>query len=186
MTKTICILLADGFEESEAIVPADLLKRLGVNVIFTSITDNKEIIGTHGFKILSDTTINNISTDDFDALMLPGGLPGTTNLRDSKKVISLVQQANLKEKIISAICAAPIVLKDAGIADNKRITGYPSCEQFSLKHKFLFTDNDVEIDGKIITAKAMGKAHLFAFAIAKALGFSDNEIKNLSQSTFTN
>ncbi len=186
MTKSICILLADGFEESEAIVPADLLKRLGVNITFASITDNKEVRGTHGFKFLSDTTINNISTDDFDALMLPGGLPGTTNLRDSQKVISLVQQADLKEKIISAICAAPIVLKDAGVADNKRITGYPDCEQFSLKHKFSFTGNNVEVDGKIITAKAMGKAHLFAFAIAKALGFSDDEIKNLSQSTFTN
>lgn len=185
MTKSICILLADGFEESEAIVPADLLKRLGVNIVFTSITDNKEIIGTHGFKIISDTTIDNISTNDFDALMLPGGLPGTTNLRDSKEVISLVQQSAQDEKIISAICAAPIVLKDAGVVDNKRITGYPSCEQFSLKHKFSFTDNDVEVDGKIITAKAMGKAHLFAFAIAKALGFSDDDIKQLASSTFT-
>ena len=185
MTKSICILLADGFEESEAIVPADLLKRLGVNIVFTSITDNKEIIGTHGFKIVSDTTIDKISTADFDALMLPGGLPGTTNLRDSKKVISLVQQSAQDGKIISAICAAPIVLKDAGVADGKRITGYPSCEQFSLKHKFSFTDNDVEVDGKIITAKAMGKAHLFAFAIAKALGFSDDDIKQLSSSTFT-
>ena len=62
MTKSICILLADGFEESEAIVPADLLKRLGVNITFASITDNKEVRGTHGFKFLSDTTINNIST----------------------------------------------------------------------------------------------------------------------------
>ena len=186
MTKTICILLADGFEESEAIVPADLLKRLGVNIIFTSITNNKEVTGTHGFKFLSDTTINNITTDNFDALMLPGGLPGTTNLRDSAEVISLIQQANQNKKIIAAICAAPIVLKDAEVANNKRITGYPTCEQFSKKHQFSFTGNDVEIDEQIITAKAMGKAHLFAFAIAKALGFNDEEIKNLKNSTFTN
>lgn len=185
MIKTACILLAAGFEESEAIVPADLLKRLGVNIVFTSITDNKEIIGTHGFKIIRDTTIDKISTADFDVLMLPGGLPGTTNLRDSKEVISLVQQSAQDEKIISAICAAPIVLKDAGVADGKRITGYPACEQFSKKHKFSFTGNDVEVDGKIITAKAMGKAHLFAFAIAKALGFSDDDIKQLASSTFT-
>lgn len=186
MTKSLCILLADGFEESEAVVPADLLKRLGVNITFASVSNKAEVIGTHGFKIMSDTSIINISVNDFDALMLPGGLPGTTNLRDSKEVISLIQQFYNKEKIISAICAAPIVLKDAGIADNKRITGYPDCEQFSLKHKFSFTGNDVEIDGKIITAKAMGKAHLFAFAIAKAMGFSDDDIKQLSASTFTN
>lgn len=185
MTKTICILLAKGFEESEAVVPADLLKRLGVNVVFTSINDNKEVKGTHGFKLIADTTINNISADNFDVLMLPGGLPGTTNLRDNKDVITLVQNAHKEGKIISAICAAPIVLKDAGVADNKRITGYPDCEQFSKKHKFSFTGKDVEVDGKIITAKALGKAHLFAFAIAKALGFSDDEIINLSQSTFT-
>lgn len=184
MTKTICILLAEGFEESEAIVPADLLKRLGVNIVFASITNVKEIKGTHGFKFIADTTINNIITDDFDVLMLPGGLPGTTNLRDNDDVISLIQQANKHNKIITAICAAPIVLKDAGIADNKRITGYPSCEQFSQKHKFSFTGNDIEVDGNIITAKAMGKAHIFAFAISKALGFTDIEIKNLTQSTF--
>lgn len=186
MTKTICILLADGFEESEAIVPADLLKRLGVNIVFASITDNKEVKGTHGFKIIADTTINNISTNDFDVLMLPGGLPGTTNLRDNNDVISLVQQANKNDKIISAICAAPIVLKDADVADNKCLTGYPSCEQFSQKHKFSFTGNDVEVDGRIITAKAMGKAHLFAFAIAGALGFTDDDIKQLASSTFFN
>ena len=184
MTKNICILLAEGFEESEAVVSADLLKRLGINVTFASVTSNKEVSGTHGFKILSDTTINNISTDDFDVLMLPGGIPGTTNLRDSAEVISLVQQAHKKNKIISAICAAPIVLKDAGVADDKRITGYPTCEQFSLKHKFSFTGNDVEVDDKIITAKAMGKAHLFAFTIAKALGFSADEINNLKKATF--
>ena len=186
MTKSICILLADGFEESEAIVPADLLKRLGLNIIFTSITNNKEVTGTHGFKLIADTTIDSISTNNFDALMLPGGLPGTTNLRDSEKVINLVQQTYHENKICSAICAAPIILKDAGIADNKNITGYPTCEQFSKKHQFSFTGKDVEVDGKIITAKAMGKAHLFAFAIAKSLGFSDYEIQNLAQSTFTN
>ena len=186
MIKSICILIAEGFEESEAVIPADLLKRLGVNVTFVSITSDIEVRGTHGFRILSDTTINKISADDFDALMLPGGLPGTTNLRDSKEVISLVQQAYNEGKIVSAICAAPIVLKDAGIADDKRITGYPACEQFSKKHQFSFTGNDVEVDGNIITAKALGKAHLFAFAIAKSLGFSDNDIKQLASSTFTN
>ena len=186
MTKTICILLAEGFEESEAVVPADLLKRLGVNVVFTSINDNKEVKGTHGFTLIADTTINNISADNFDVLMLPGGLSGTTNLRDNKDVITLIQNAHKEGKIISAICAAPIVLKDAGIVDNKRITGYPNCEQLSQKHKFSFTGNDVEVDGKIITAKAMGKAHLFAFAIANALGFSDDDIKQLASSTFFN
>ena len=66
MTKAICILLAEGFEESEAVVPADLLKRLGVNIIFTSITNNKDVRGAHGFKFIADTTINNISTKNIN------------------------------------------------------------------------------------------------------------------------
>ena len=186
MTKTICILLAEGFEESEAIVPADLLKRLGVNVVFASITSNKEVCGTHGFKFLCDCLIDDISTSDFDVIMLPGGLPGTTNLRDSEKVISLLKKSHNTDKIISAICAAPIVLKDAQVADNKRITGYPSCEQFSRNPDFSFSGRDVEVDGKIITAKAMGKAHLFAFAIAEVLGIDKGEIDNIRNSTFFN
>lgn len=185
MTKNICILLASGFEESEVIIPADLLKRIGVNVILASINNQTIVCGTHDFRLIADTTIDKVSPNDFDVLMLPGGLPGTTNLRDNKNVISLIRQANEENKIIAAICAAPIVLKDAGIADNKHITGYPNCESFSKNHTFSFTGNDVEVDGKIITAKALGKAHLFAFAIAKALGYSDNEIKNLAASTFT-
>ena len=186
MNKSVCILLADGFEESEAIVPADLLKRLGVNITFCSVTQNKEVTGTHGFKLISDTTINNITPKNFDVLMLPGGLPGTTNLRDCDEVISLIQQSHKENKIIGAICAAPIVLKDAGIAKNITITGYPNCEQFSKNPDFTFTGKDVEVSEKIITAKAMGKAHLFAFEIAKSLGFSNDDINALSSSTFIN
>ena len=178
------LFLADGFEETEALATLDVMRRAKMDVVTVGVT-GESVTGSHKVEVKADTTIDKISTADFDVLMLPGGLPGTTNLRDSKEVISLVQQSAQDEKIISAICAAPIVLKDAGVADDKHITGYPACEQFSKKHKFSFTGNDVEVDGKIITAKAMGKAHLFAFAIAKALGFSDDEIKNLSHSTFT-
>ena len=127
MTKAICILLAEGFEESEAVVPADLLKRLGVNIIFTSITNNKDVRGAHGFKFIADTTINNISTNDFDALMLPGGLPGTTNLRDNNDVISLVNKANENNKIISATM---IFCKHRKIPPNNIIYYY-----FSISNK---------------------------------------------------
>lgn len=180
---SVCILLADGFEEAEAIVPADLLKRLGVKVTFVGI-NTLEVRGTHDFYIKADNLIDNVVFNDFDALILPGGLPGTINLRNSEKVINLVKHAYQNGKICAAICAAPIVLYDAGIIDKKRITGYPDCEKLSYNPNFKFTGNDVERDGLIITAKAMGKATKFAFEIARALNISEDDILSIAQATF--
>lgn len=181
--KTACIILADGFEESEAIVTADVLKRLNINIVFAGLNSLK-VRGTHDFYIMSDKLLNEISIDDFDALILPGGLPGTINLRDSAEVINLLQQSYQSGKICAAICAAPIVLHDAQIAQNKTLTGYPDCEQLALTPNLKFTGNATETDGLIITAKGMGKAADFAFAIAKKLGLSDTEIENVGKSAF--
>lgn len=181
--KTICILLADGFEESEAIVPADLLKRLNVNVIFAGIETYK-VRGAHDFHLCTETLLSDISAADFDALVLPGGLPGALNLRDSQAVTDLINQAYNNNKICAAICAAPIVLRDAGIAKDKRITGYPTTEQLSHNPDFQYTGNDVETDGRIITAKGMGKSAAFAFEIARALGISEDRIHDIAQNAF--
>ena len=83
-TQTICIILADGFEEIEALMPADIFKRLGLNVILAGLKD-KIITGAHGFRITTETLAKDISTNDFDALILPGGLPGATHLQNSDK-----------------------------------------------------------------------------------------------------
>ncbi len=181
--KTICILLADGFEEVEAIYPADIFKRLGLNVMMTGIESNI-IRGTHDIKIEAPYTLNDIDVTLFDALMLPGGLPGTINLRNSPQVIDLLRQADNHQKIIAAICAAPIVLHDAKIIDNKRTTGYPTCENLALEKNFSFTGNNLEIDGNIITAIGMGQAAPFAFAIAEALGVSPDKIANTAKNAF--
>lgn len=185
MNKTICILLADGFEETEAILPADIFKRLNLDVILAGINDTN-ICGAHGICLTTQTTINDITPNNFDVLMLPGGLPGTINLRDSQAVISLIKQSFEQNKICAAICAAPIVLQEAGIANNKRITGYPECEQLATKPNFKFTGADIEIDGNIITAKGMGKATEFAFAIADAIGISQTQINTLASGAFIN
>ena len=178
-----CLLLADGFEETEAIMTADILKRIGINVSLIGV-ENKTIRGTHDFHITTNKLINEISAAEFDVVVLPGGLPGTTNLRNSTAVINLIKEAYSNNKICAAICAAPIVLRDAGIAENKNITGYPGCEQLSLNPNFNFTGNDVEIDGNIITAKGMGKSAQFAFAIAQTLGYTQSEIQKVANSAF--
>ncbi len=181
--KTACLILADGFEESEAIVTADVLKRLNVNIVLVGLNSLK-VRGTHDFYIMADKLISEVSVNDFDALILPGGLPGSINLRDSREVNHLLQQTYKANKICAAICAAPIVLRDSGIAQDKKLTGYPKCEQLSRTPNFKFTGNNTETDGLIITAKGMGKAADFAFAIAKKLGISDNEIENVGKSAF--
>lgn len=183
MQKTACILLADGFEETEAIMPADILTRLGIHVRLVGIL-SKQIRGAHGINIAAENLIDEISVDDFDALILPGGLPGTINLRDSEKVIKLVQKSHNKQKICAAICAAPIVLRDSGIASGTRMTGYPTTEQLSLNPNFKFSSNPVEQDKNIITAIGMGQADKFAFAIARALGIDEEKITDTAQSAF--
>lgn len=181
--KTVCILLADGFEEVEAIYPADIFKRLGLNVMLVGV-ENKIVLGAHDIKIETPYLLNDISFTDFDALMLPGGLPGTINLRNSQNVIDLVRQANEHKKIVAAICAAPIVLHDAGIADGKRTTGYPSTEQLANKKNFKFSGNMVETDGNLITAIGMGQASAFALAIAQALGIEKDKINDVMKNAF--
>ena len=184
MTKTICILLADGFEEAEALVPADYLARLGYKVKFVGTTNTK-VRGTHNFYIHSDTTLDNISASDFDALILPGGLPGTINLRNDERVLNLVRQTFANNKLCAAICAAPIILRDAQITDGLTLTGYPECERLSYNPDFKFSGKPIEIQNNVITAIGMGQAANFAFAIAHALGTKQTELQQLAASTFT-
>lgn len=181
--KTACILLADGFEEVEALMPADILKRLNVNVLLAGLETYK-VRGAHDFHVMADVLLQDVSSADFDALILPGGLPGAINLRDSQAVADLINQSYDNRKICAAICAAPVVLRDAGIAKGKKITGYPDTEKLSHNPDFSYTGKDVERDGLIITAKGMGKAAAFAFEIARALGVSDEKIQGVAQNAF--
>ncbi len=181
--KRTCVLLINGFEEVEALTPVDILRRLGGEVIIAGV-EAKEVTGSHGVKVITDKLLSEVDLNDFDALVLPGGLPGSTNLRDSQEVIKLLQQAHSAGKVCAAICAAPIVLRDSGIAKDKNITGYPGTEQLAHDKNFQYTGKDVEQDGNIISGKGMGKAAVFSFAIAKALGFSESEIAAVADGSF--
>ncbi|MCK5843642.1 MAG: DJ-1/PfpI family protein, partial [Victivallales bacterium] len=123
MSKTVAVLLADGFEEIEAITPIDILRRLEFNVIIAGLSD--DVSGAHGIKIDVDKSLDDLSAKNLDAVLLPGGLPGSTHLRDDERVIRLVREMAEAGKIVSAICAAPIVLAKAGLMKGKTCTGYP-------------------------------------------------------------
>lgn len=181
--KTVCIILADGFEEIEALMPADIFKRLNINVILAGL-ETYNVRGTHDFHIITQTLIQDISFADFDAIILPGGLPGAINLRNSQLITDLLNQAYQNNKICAAICAAPIVLRDSGIAKNKKMTGYPATEKLSNFPDFTYTGNNIEKDGLIITAKGMGKAADFAFEIARSLGIDEKHIQDIAKNTF--
>ena len=149
------IFLADGFEEIEALCPYDLILRAGIPVKTVSINETTLVTGTHGIKVHADITLSEME-DDFDGIMLPGGLPGADNLNSCAKVQECLKKANSEGKLISAICAAPYVLGQAGLLVGKNATCFPGFED-KLDGAIHCTDK-VVTDGNIITAKGMGAA----------------------------
>jgi len=174
MRKKALILLAEGFEEIEAITTIDILRRGSIEVTISSLGE-KRVKGSHNIEVIADTTIDQI-TSDYDALILPGGMPGAKNLSLSDEVNSLIVEMNNKKKIIAAICAAPaIVLAPLGILDNKSATCYPSMEK-DFNSKTTYKEDDVVIDGNIITSRGPATAMEFALTLVRVL--SKDEIAN--------
>ena len=161
----IYLLLAAGFEESEALVPLDLLRRAGLTVKTVAITADP-VTGSHGVTVLSDINAD-AATEPIDLLILPGGMPGTKNLDASPHVDRLLENTQSDGGRIAAICAAPMVLGKRGLLRGKRATCYPGFEE-NLKGALLCGDG-VVTDGKCITAKGAGVTQSFAFAIVQAL-----------------
>jgi protein deglycase len=168
MNNKIAILLADGFEEIEAITPIDILRRLEFDLLIAGFAD--EVVGGHNLKIKNDVLIENLDCDELSAIILPGGLPGATNLRDSQIVVDLIKNMNDQNKIVAAICAAPIALCQAGIMTGKTSTGYPMELIREALSDANYTSRMVERDGNIITGKGPGASFEFSVEIAKALG----------------
>lgn len=166
--KMVYVLLAEGFEEIEAISVIDILRRGGVEVVTVSIGNSLFVHGAHHIKVEADTLIKEIELDDgVKAVVLPGGMPGTTHLDESKDVDRLLHEAVKKELLVAAVCAAPLVLGKRGFLKGKRATCYPGFEDH-LKGAVL-SENRVEHDGRFITSRGAGTAAYFAFEILKVL-----------------
>ena len=163
----VYIFLANGFEEIEALCVLDLLRRAGVPTKTVGI-DEKIVMGSHKIPVVCDMEdIELTGFEDFDMIILPGGLPGANNLDASEVVEKFINRAVDEDKFISAICAAPFILGKRGILNGKRATCYPGFEN-ELIGATVVNEGCVR-DGKIITAKAMGKSHDFALEIVEAL-----------------
>lgn len=166
MNKKIAVLLADGFEETEAIVPVDVWRRVGFDVVLIGIS-NHEVRGAHGIVISTDSVLDAYDFNGVDCVFLPGGMPGAANLRDSEGVLNIVREIN-KRGIVAAICAAPIVLAAAGILNGKSVTCYPGFEDQLGRVKC--TGSLTTVDDNIITGKGPGAVFDFAAEVAAALG----------------
>lgn len=168
----IYVFLADGFEETEALAPVDLLKRAGKEVITVGVTGNV-VTGSHGIQVIADT--NEISLDDsLEMIVLPGGMPGTLNLEKSQCVQNAIDYCILNNKFIGAICAAPSILGHKGLLKGKKAICYPGFE--SHLEGAVISDNSVEEDGIFITARGAGVAIDFGLKLVeKAVSIEESQ-----------
>ncbi len=167
MGKNAIVILAEGFEEIEAVTCIDVLRRANINVTVAGLSGTL-IKGSHGITLAADKKLEQAGSD-FDVLVLPGGIPGATHLAASHKVNILIKKLNGEGKIIAAICAAPAaVLAPAGILNNKNATCFPGM-QTNFHKTTKFKDERVVVDDNLITSRGPGTALSFALAIVEKL-----------------
>jgi len=180
--KKAIVLLADGFEDVEAITPIDYLRRAGIEVITAVVMENSHAANLTvtsrwgGIKLIADTTISDINKQitenkvqiDWDAVIIPGGLPGATNLAASKETGVLLNGMASAGKLICAICASPaVVLAPLGLLAGKKFTCYPGQQEKTNEGEY--SDARVVVDGNLITSRSAGTAGEFAIAIIRNL-----------------
>lgn len=161
----VYVMLADGFEETEAIEPIDILKRGGVDVVTVGVKD-KTVTGSHGITIITDIGIEEVDSEKMELLMLPGGM-GHEILDASNEVHGLINYAVANELYIAAICAAPSILGKKMLLEGKKATCFPGYEKY-LYGADVVSDKAV-VDGKFITAKGAGAAADFGFEMLTVL-----------------
>jgi 4-methyl-5(b-hydroxyethyl)-thiazole monophosphate biosynthesis len=163
----IYLFLAEGFEEIEALTPVDVLRRAGLALKTVAVGDSITVKGAHGIEVKADIPESELGEEVPEAIILPGGMPGTINLEESEVVINTLLRAMSSGSLVCAICAAPSILGISGYLKHKNATCYPGFEQYL--DGAIFTDERVVRDGNIITAKGMGCAAEFSLAIVEAL-----------------
>lgn len=179
----VLFLMADGFEETEFVIPFDYWQRGGIDVALASISDKQAVTGAHGLSIGTDILLGDIIAEGnlnvFDAIFLPGGGPGVKNLKNSEEVESIIKEFENSGKWIFAICAAPLVLSQAGILKNRKCTCFPGCEG-ELDCKEFSTDRIV-MDNKVITSRGAGTAEEFALECLAQMTDRENSEKIRNQ-----
>lgn len=175
---TVYTFFADGFEEIEAFVVIDTLRRAEVNVEMVSVTPDEIIMGAHDISILCDVKFEDCDFSDAGLLFLPGGMPGAATLEKHEGLRQLIQDFAAKNKPIAAICAAPMILGKLGLLKGRKATCYPNFEQYLEGAECV--DELVVKDGNIITSMGPGGAMDFALTIVEILVGKD-KVKELEE-----
>lgn len=163
----IMVFLADGFEEVEALTVVDYLRRVDIEVDMVSINKGKNVKGAHGIEVLADKVVEGLDMEDYKGAVIPGGLPGATNLQKNSHVINIVKKLHDKGKLLAAICAGPIVLAEAGVIEDKNFTCYPGFhKEIGVGH---YVDENTVRDKNVITGKGPAFAVDFALEIVDYL-----------------
>lgn len=162
---SVLAILAEGFEEIEAVTPIDLLRRAGVDVTVASLGPERAVRGRNGLVLQAETDLADVLDRTFDAVFLPGG-PGVARLRADARIAGLVQSQHAAGRLIAAICAAPTVLLDAGLLEGRRFTAHPSV---AGELPGLLSDQAVVHDGPVLTSRGAGTSLAFGLELVAIL-----------------
>lgn len=164
----VCLYLADGFEEIEAISVVDILRRADIEVQMVSIMGNKAVVGAHHITVIADVLFENVDYAKVDMIILPGGGRGTQNMAEHVGLHEKITKQGMDGKWIAAICAAPTILGKLGLLAGKSAACYPGCES-QLTGADVSSSASVIVDGKIITSRGPGTSFAFALKIVEVL-----------------
>ena len=162
----VVVFLAEGFEEVEALAPVDVMRRAGLAVKLAGVT-GREVTGSHGICVQTDMAAQEVDASLLEAMVLPGGLPGTHNLEASPAVQRCIDSCVAQGKLVAAICAAPSILGHLGLLKGRRATAFPSFRDQLVGA--ILTEGDVVRDGPFLTAPGLGAAIPFALALVETL-----------------
>jgi len=164
MAKRVIVPVANGFEEIEAVTIIDILRRAGLDVVVAGV-EGTDVVGSHDIALRCDALIDQLQ--DADAMVLPGGMPGSRRLRESDAVRGWVTRLHRDGKLLAAICAAPTVLESCGLLEGRRATSHPNHAE-EMKRCNYVTDA-VVVDGNVITSRGAGTAIEFSAAVVRYL-----------------
>ncbi len=164
----VLVPLAPGFEEIEAITVIDILRRAGVEVI-TAGTTSQPITASRGTRHIPDCALDDVNAGDFDMIVLPGGQPGTNNLRADPRIRRIIENIQQRNGRIAAICAAPGILAAYGVLEGRAATSHPVARDEVAARAARYSEERVVVDGPVVTSRSAGTAMEFAFKLVEVL-----------------